>query len=196
MRWFDEMTPERSALVVLDVQADLTERFDSEGDLLARLKSALDQARSVGMRVVFVRVGLRGGCVDVSRRNQSFSALQEAGDLQETSEGNRIDDRLERREDEPIVTKRRTGAFGSTDLDVVLRSNDVESLVLCGIVTGGAVLSTLRVGADLDYRCAVLSDGCIDPDPEVHRVLIEKLFPRQAEVITVSEFVDALASHK
>ncbi|MGH3189209.1 MAG: hypothetical protein ACRDOU_19340 [Streptosporangiaceae bacterium] len=33
------------------------------------------------------------------------------------------------------------------------------------------VLSTLRQAADLDYRLTVLADGCLDPDPEVHRVL-------------------------
>jgi nicotinamidase-related amidase len=48
------------------------------------------------------------------------------------------------------------------------------------------VLSTLRQAADLDYQLIVLSDGCLDADPEVHRVLTGKVFPRQAEVTTVA----------
>jgi nicotinamidase-related amidase len=61
--------------------------------------------------------------------------------------------------------------------------------VLTGIATSGVVLSTLREAADRDFRLVVLSDGCLDADPEVHRVLTEKVFPRQAEVMAVADWV-------
>jgi nicotinamidase-related amidase len=64
--------------------------------------------------------------------------------------------------------------------------------VLTGISTSGVVLSTLRQASDLDFRLAVLVDGCADPDEEVHRVLTEKVFPRQAEVLTVADWVASL----
>ena len=79
-------------------------------------------------------------------------------------------------------------AFSGSDLDVVLRSLGVDSLVLSGIATSGVVLSTLRQAADLDYRLTVLTDGCTDRDPEVHRVLTEKVFPRQADVIRIADW--------
>jgi nicotinamidase-related amidase len=65
--------------------------------------------------------------------------------------------------------------------------------VLTGIATSGVVLSTLRQAADLDYQLTVLADGCLDGDPEVHRVLTEKVFPRQAEVITTAGWVASLS---
>ena len=68
----------------------------------------------------------------------------------------------------------------------------VRHLVLTGVATSGVVLSTLRSAADLDYRITVLSDGCGDGDPEVHRVLTEKVFPTQATVTTVDEWVAGL----
>jgi nicotinamidase-related amidase len=71
---------------------------------------------------------------------------------------------------------------------VVLRAADVDHLVLTGIATSGVVLSTLRQAADLDYRLTVLADGCLDADPEVHRVLTEKVFPRQADVIRIADW--------
>ena len=64
--------------------------------------------------------------------------------------------------------------------------------MLCGISTSGVVLSTVRDGADHDFRIVVLEDGCFDRDPEVHRVLTEKVFPRQAEVVSIDDFVAAL----
>jgi nicotinamidase-related amidase len=51
------------------------------------------------------------------------------------------------------------------------------------------VLSTLRQAADLDYELVVLEDGCADADPEVHRILMEKVFPRQADVMTVDDWL-------
>jgi nicotinamidase-related amidase len=91
-----------------------------------------------------------------------------------------------------IVTKRRVSAFAGSDLDVVLRANDIDSLVLAGVATSGVVLSTLRQAADLDYRLTVLADGCLDPDPEVHRILLEKVFPRQAEVVRIADWAAGL----
>jgi len=79
-------------------------------------------------------------------------------------------------------------AFAGSDLDVVLRARGIEWLVLTGISTSGVVLSTLRAAADLDFAITVLRDGCADADPEVDRVLHEKVFPRQAEVTTVAKW--------
>ncbi len=71
----------------------------------------------------------------------------------------------------------------------VLRSSTVDSLVLAGIATSGVVLSTVRQAFDLDYRLTVLSDGCLDSDPEVHRVLTTAVFPRQADVRTIADWI-------
>ena len=93
--------------------------------------------------------------------------------------------------DDVVVVKKRVSAFAGSDLDVVLRSLGVTSLVLTGISTSGVVLSTLRQAADLDFDLTVLSDACADTDPEVHRVLLEKVFPRQAAVVTTDRWIDA-----
>src|SRR5438270_7421895 len=69
--------------------------------------------------------------------------------------------------------------------EVVLRAQDISHLVLCGIATSGVVLSTLREAADKDYQLTVLADCCVDSDEEVQRVLLSKVFPRQAEVLQV-----------
>jgi nicotinamidase-related amidase len=53
----------------------------------------------------------------------------------------------------------------------------VDHLVLSGVSTSGVALSTLRLAADLDDRLTVLSDCCVDRDEEVHRVLMERVFP-------------------
>jgi nicotinamidase-related amidase len=96
--------------------------------------------------------------------------------------------------DDTVVTKRRVSAFSGSDLDVVLRSLDVQSLALTGIATSGVVLSTLRQAADLDFGLTVLRDCCLDADEEVHRVLMEKIFPRQAVVESAAQWVQRTGS--
>lgn len=87
-----------------------------------------------------------------------------------------------------IVTKRRVSAFAGSDLEVVLRAQGIKRMVLAGISTSGVVLSTTREAADKDYGITILSDGCADPDAEVHTVLTTKVFPRQADVMTIDEW--------
>jgi nicotinamidase-related amidase len=92
-----------------------------------------------------------------------------------------------------VVTKQRVSAFTGTNLDMILRSNNIDTLLLTGILTQGVVLSTLRHAADMDYRTVVVADGCSDKDPEVQRVLMEKIFPFQSKVATVEECIGAIA---
>ena len=91
-----------------------------------------------------------------------------------------------------IVTKKRVSAFAGSDLDMVLRAQQIDHLVISGISTSGVVLSTMRQAADLDFRLTVLADGCADGDAEVHRVLIDKVFARQSEVVTIDQWIDSL----
>jgi nicotinamidase-related amidase len=50
----------------------------------------------------------------------------------------------------------------------------------------------VREAADKDYQLTVLKDACLDSDAEVHRVLMEKIFPRQADVVTVQAWAQRL----
>jgi len=93
--------------------------------------------------------------------------------------------------DDLVIYKQRVGAFSDNHLELVLRSRRIEHLVFFGIATSGIVLSTLRRAFDLDFRCVVLKDACFDADPEVHRVLIGKIFPKQAWVAATDEFIAA-----
>jgi nicotinamidase-related amidase len=65
--------------------------------------------------------------------------------------------------------------------------------VVAGIATSGVVLSTVRHAADADYRLVVVEDCCADRDPEVHGVLIEKVFPRQATVMKAEAVIAELS---
>jgi nicotinamidase-related amidase len=177
-----------TALLLMDLQTAIVERFPSDPDYLARINGAADTARSAGFPVLWVKIGFRSGHPEVSPRNKGFSAAAAAGGLDDTNPGADLHPDLERHDGDVVVVKKRVSAFIGSDLEVLLRAAEVDTLVLAGIATSGVVLSTVRQAADLDYQFTVLADGCLDGDPEVHRVLTEKVFPRQTEITTIEEW--------
>jgi nicotinamidase-related amidase len=181
-----------AALLLMDFQADIVDRLGSP-EVVGAAATALEAARGNGVPVVFVRVAFRVGTPEVSRRNKSFSAVADRGGMGQDDPGTQVVAALTPQDTDVVVMKRRVSAFTGSDLEVVLRGLEADHLVLAGISTSGVVLSTLREAADRDFRLTVLADACADADEEVHRVLTEKVFPRQADVTTVAAWADSLA---
>jgi nicotinamidase-related amidase len=168
----------------MDVQNNIVERFP-DPDYLPRVAEAIGKARSAGIPVIYVVVSFRPGFPEVSPRNKMFGARAGATTVVDPG-ATRVHADVAPADGDIVITKRRVSAFTGSDLEVVLRAQGIDHLILTGIATSGVVLSTLRQAADLDYRLTVLSDACLDADPEVHRVLTDKIFPRQADVLTVA----------
>ncbi|MWA05730.1 isochorismatase family protein [Actinomadura sp. LD22] len=179
-----------TALLVMDVQNMIVDRFQDDG-YLPRLARAVDAARDAGIPVIYVVVGFRPGYPEVHPRNKVFGPMAERG-FEPDEASTAVAAAVAPRPGEVVIAKKRISGFAGSDLDLVLRSGGIEHLVLTGIATSGVVLSTLTQAADLDFRLTVLADGCFDSDPEVHRVLTEKVFTRHADVVTVDAWTKTL----
>jgi nicotinamidase-related amidase len=160
--------------------------------MLERLAKAIGAARRAGVPVIYVRVAFREGHPEISARNRTFAALSDAGGLIESDAATQVHPAVAPQPGDLIAVKKRISAFAGSDLDLLLRAGEIDTLVLTGVSTSGVVLSTIREAADRDFGLVVLADGCLDDDSEVHRVLTEKVFPRQADVMTVEEWVAEL----
>jgi nicotinamidase-related amidase len=185
--------PKTSALLVMDYQAGIISGYAGDtAALLSRTAGLIAAARKAKMMVLYVVVGFRAGHPEVSPRNAIFAPLKQAGVFGPGAPGSEIHAAVAPHDSDVIVTKHRVGAFLGTDLDMVLRANGIETVILAGIATSGVVLSTLRHAADADYRIVVVRDCCGDRDEEVHRVLMEKVFPRQATVTAAEQVLAAI----
>jgi nicotinamidase-related amidase len=184
------LNPATAVLLVMDYQAGIIGMIAGGDALVVRAASAIEAMRARGGHVGFVRVGFTDEELDaIPNRNKGFSAAKTGGrSLHADSPSTAIDARVAPCEGDIVVRKTRVGAFSTTDLAQQLQQRGVDTLILAGISTSGVVLSTIRDAADRDYRLIVLSDACADPQNDVHELLMQKVFPRQAEVITTAEF--------
>jgi nicotinamidase-related amidase len=189
-----ELNPSRTALLVMDYQPGILDRVEDPDALAAKARAAIDTMREAGATIGYVRVAFT---------DEDFEAMPEGAPMARVkalpreamhadSPATQVDERVAPQDGDIIVRKKRVGAFGTTDLDEQLRARGVDTLVLAGISTSGVLLSTVRDAHDRDYRLFVLADASADPDPEVHEFLVEKVFPRQAEVIEVADLEELL----
>jgi nicotinamidase-related amidase len=178
------LDPRATALLVMDYQAGVIDNLPGGAGYVARTAAAIATVREHGGHVGFVRVAFTDAdYANVPAANVLFHRLLESRRFDDDDPITAVHADLAPRPDDIVVRKVRVGAFSTTDLDARLRERGVTTLVLAGIATSGVVLSTVRDGADRDYRLVVLEDCCADRDPEVHDVLLHKVFPRQAEII-------------
>ncbi|MDN4618506.1 cysteine hydrolase [Paenibacillus sp. PsM32] len=185
-------TTGKRALLMMDMQNSIVSRYVQDEVQLLPFQKAVQTAHEHHIPVIYVRVTFREGYPEISLRNKMFGGIAQRGGSAVPEEMMEIHDSLKPQPQDMILNKRRVSAFTGSDLEVILRAQQIDTLILSGIATSGVVLSTLRESADKDFMLHVLSDACIDNDPEVHRVLIEKVFPMQAEVSTVDEWVNSL----
>jgi nicotinamidase-related amidase len=186
----------RTAVLGMDYQTGIVSNYIKDQELLPRAASVLQQARSSGLPVIYIQVGFRPNFPEISPRNAAFSAVRNSAERQQlfVGPGREIHPSVAPEADDIIVTKHRVSAFAGTDLDMILRAKDIDTLILFGISTSGVVLSTLRHAADADYRLIVIKDCCADLDVEVHACLMDKVFPRQATIVSAKELLVTLES--
>lgn len=182
----------KSAFLAMDLQVGLLASVPGSESVLPYAAKALDAARRAGFLIIHIGIGFLPGYPEVgsgesapmqrARQNNLFAIGTPSAEIHPAVY----------RTGELVVHKQRYSAFSENNLRMILRARGIEHLALCGVVTSGVVLSTVRRAFDLDYRLTVVKDACLDRDPEVHRVLTEKVFPVQAKVATAEEFAAGL----
>lgn len=187
------LDPARTAVLSLDIQKALVSIYTKNApEFLPAVSGVIAHCRKVQTTLLHVRVGFRPGFPEVSERNRFLAAMKSNPQHRQIFEGElgAIHPAVAPESDEVVITKHRVSAFHGTDLGVVLRSKEVNTLVLFGIATSGVVLSTALEAIDLDYQVLVISDCCADMEPDVHSLVLDKLLSRRTTVLTAAEFRD------
>jgi nicotinamidase-related amidase len=183
-----EKNEQSTALLVMDMQAEMIHMLPDAKTVIGQVAQAIEHVRDRKIPVIYVTIGFRPGMPEININNKGFTAAKKRFASLDMADFTKIHPDLAPMPGEVVVLKRRVSAFTGSDLEVVLRSLGIQHIVLTGYSTSGVVLSTTREAADKDYRITILSDCCGDGDEEVHRVLTTKVFPRQADVLSIEEW--------
>lgn len=206
--WQEQAAPEHTALVMVDLQNDFVDpdgwvaRQQVTGFLgdtgiaaaVDRARALLAAARQADVLRVFVRmIGddkyLSGPMQALYARNHGHrrpTCVQEGTWGADWPAGLGPDggDR------ELVVDKHRYSAFIGTRLHQLLRSHDIETIVVCGVATTGCVESTIRDGFMLDHYVVIAGDACGDYEQQRHEAALAKLSLSFATVVDVDDLTD------
>jgi nicotinamidase-related amidase len=183
----------RTALLSMDMQVSIVSSYTKDSELITRAQLVMQHARELGMRVIHVQVGFRRGLPEISSQNPLFNSIRTNEDHRKMFEGlqGAIHSGVAPEGAEVVITKHRISAFSGTDLEMILRANEIDTLLLMGIATSGVVLSTWLEAFDKDFRLVAIHDCCADLDANLHAALTEKMFPRLGSVISAADFLGA-----
>ncbi|MBF0548313.1 MAG: cysteine hydrolase [Candidatus Riflebacteria bacterium] len=183
-----ELDPKKTALLSLDLQKGILASVPDSDAIIQNASKAVEFARKKQFQIIHVGLGFSEGHPEIPDIDFPFKTIKQNNLFVEGTSSAEFHASIAH-PGELVVYKHRVGAFSENQLHLILRSQKIENLVFFGVSTSGVTLSTLRRAFDLDFRCVVIKDACFDADQEVHRVLTEKIFPRQATVITVDDFI-------
>jgi nicotinamidase-related amidase len=187
---------QHTALLIADFYAAILSTLPHATDrqVVEKTQRLQRAARDAGLFVCYCATVFRPGYVEISERNKTFRERKHSGQPPISDPVQLIHPDVRPIPGEVVVGKHRVNALYGTALDLILRANSIDTLIILGYATSGVVLSTVRYAADLDYRLLVVEDCCADQDQEVHDFLTRRIFPRQAEVVSAVDVIRPLTS--
>jgi len=173
------------ALLLVDIQQDFFDEivghFPHYGEHVARL---LHFCREIAMPVVHVRAEFQPDMSDWMiryRRKGTIPCI--AG-----TPGAQVMDFARPSQKEPALVKKRFSAFHGTDLDHLLRTQEIETLVIGGLVTSVCVALTAADAYQRDYAPLIIRE-CVADEPPRHQAWLEYLDGFIGEVMSLEHFL-------
>ena len=199
------VAPEHTALIIVDMQNDFIapEGFNDKAGrqdvatfrpIIERSAQVIEKARQAGVSLVYI---LNTWLPDHKSVSGAWIRFMEKTGFAEGTEvtvdntwGHQVVDELEPQSGDFVVKKWRSSAFIGTNLDLLLRSNGIKSVVMTGVATQGCVESTARDAGFMDYYVVVLSDCVFSGRVELHEASL-KVMASRFDVVNSDEVLQA-----
>ena len=104
----------------------------------------------------------------------------------------KVDDRLVRKPEEPLIEKQWASSFFKTDLTKQLRQRGADSLVVTGLTTSGCVRATVVDGLQNDFSVVVPRESVGDRNPEAHQANLFDMHAKYADVMDLCDVMELL----
>lgn len=196
--------PAKTALVLIEFQNEFTSPggvlhdavagvMDSTG-MLAKTVALAEKARAAGVTVMHAPITFAPGYGELTRH--PYGILKGVVDGNAFVKGTWgaaiVDDLAPADGDILIEGKRGLDTFASTNLDFILRSKGIDTIILGGFLTNCCVESTMRTGYENGFRVITLSDCTAATSAEEHDNAIKYDYPMFSTPLTAEEVEAAL----
>ena len=196
--------PKTTAIVLIEYQNDFTsdggvlhsavaECMDKTG-MLDKTREVVAKARAAGATVMHAPITFAKGYNELSSHPYGIlKGVVDGNAFVKDSWGAAIVDALAPQDGDIVIEgKRGLDTFASTNLDFILRSKGIKTIVLGGFLTNCCVESTMRSGYENGYEVITLSDCVAATSAEEHDNALKFDFPMFSKPMTASEFVSSI----
>ncbi|MCW2943914.1 MAG: putative isochorismatase hydrolase [Actinoallomurus sp.] len=200
-----ELDPSTTAVIAVHMQKDIVTADGAFGGFFAEQAAErdvvgvtgrlLDAARAAGSTVVYTRVAWQPGYTDLVVNSPLLGIVVQSQCLVEGSDTAEIVPELTPADGDLVVTHQRVGGFSASQLDTLLRSRGIDTVLFAGVATNASVEGSARQASDLGYRTVVVADACSAADQATHEASIASL-GLLAEIVTSADVIAALSTTK
>jgi nicotinamidase-related amidase len=198
------MNPAKTALVLIEFQNDFTTEggalhgavkgtMESTGMLANAAKTAA-AARAAGVTVIHSPIAFAAGYHEITANPYGIlKGVVTTNAFIKGGWGAEFSAEVSPQEGDIVIEgKRGLDAFGSTNLDFILRSRGLENLVVCGFLTNCCVESTMRTGYERGYQVVTLKDCTAATSQEEHDAAHKFTYPMFSRPMNHDEFLSEL----
>ena len=201
-----EMDPDKTAVVLIEYQNDFTSEGGALHDavkgvmddtkMIENTRKVVAEARAAGVTVLHAPITFAPGYGELGDPDKVYGILKgvvDSGAFVKGTWGAEICDQLTPEENDIVIEgKRGLDTFASTNLDFVLRSREVETVILAGFLTNCCVESTMRTAYEKGYDVVTLTDCTAATSDEEQRVATARDYPMFSQPMTSDQVVESL----
>ena len=172
-------------------------KWVNQKGVISNIDKVIVAARQAAMPIIFTNHIHRKDGADVVPIITDLMLQESAPPLREVmikgTSGANIVDELKPAPEGHVIWKRRSNAFYNSNLELMLRSREIDTVILTGVVTNSCIVNTIRGARERDLHVIVLSNCCATMMAKDDDYFIAKVFPREGRVRTSDEMVTVIA---
>jgi len=190
--------PKRTALLNVDLQNVFVEGYPVSAPdglkVVARVNRLIEACRARNMTIVHTAHVTRPDGSNVGVMGEIIPPVRE-GMISKGSHAASLHPALDVQPTDIQLDKPRFGAFHATDLELILRTRGIDTLIISGIATNICAETTAREANARDFRVLFLSDGTATfemtgvPSEQLQQATCTSLGFAFAEIVTVDETI-------
>jgi nicotinamidase-related amidase len=201
-----DVEPNKTAVVLIEYQNDFTSEGGAlhgavkgvmdDSKMLANTRRVVDEARKAGATVIHAPITFAPGYGELGNPDNVYGILKGVIDSKAFVKGTwgaEICDEMAPQGDDIVVEgKRGLDTFATTNLDFILRSRDIETVILGGFLTNCCVESTMRTAYEKGYDVITLTDCTAATSAEEQKAATAQDYPMFSQPMTSDQVVGAL----